>query len=69
MLLVAAIGLVINLVGAYVLWRRNRGDGNLKGAFLHVVGDLLGSVGAIHREPCLQSLQERKGQIPTEKIG
>lgn len=47
MLLVAAIGLVINLVGAYVLWRGNRGDGNLKGAFLHVVGDLLGSVGAM----------------------
>ena len=47
MLLVAAIGLVINLVGAYILWRGNRGDGNLKGAFLHVVGDLLGSVGAI----------------------
>ena len=47
MLLVAVIGLLVNLVGAYVLWRGNRGDGNLKGAFLHVVGDLLGSVGAI----------------------
>lgn len=47
MLAVAAIGLVVNLVGAYVLWRGNRGDGNLKGALLHVVGDLLGSVGAI----------------------
>ena len=47
MLLVAAIGLVVNLVGAFVLWRGNQGDGNLKGALLHVVGDLLGSVGAI----------------------
>ena len=47
MLLVAVIGLLVNLVGAYVLWRGNRGDGNLRGAFLHVVGDLLGSVGAI----------------------
>ncbi len=47
MLIVATIGLLVNLVGAYVLWRGNRGDGNLKGAFLHVVGDLLGSVGAI----------------------
>ena len=47
MLLVAAIGLVINLVGVYILLRGNRGDGNLKGAFLHVVGDLLGSIGAI----------------------
>ncbi len=47
MLAVAAIGLVVNLVGAFVLWRGNQGDGNLKGALLHVVGDLLGSVGAI----------------------
>ncbi len=47
MLIVASIGLLVNLVGAYVLWRGNRSDGNLKGAFLHVVGDLLGSVGAI----------------------
>ena len=47
MLAVAVIGLVVNLVGAYVLWRGTRGDGNLKGALLHVVGDLLGSVGAI----------------------
>lgn len=47
MLTVAVIGLLVNLVGAWVLWRGNRGDGNLKGALLHVMGDLLGSVGAI----------------------
>lgn len=47
MLAVAGIGLVVNLLGAWVLWRGNRGDGNLKGALLHVMGDLLGSVGAI----------------------
>ena len=47
MLLVAAISLVVNLVDAQVLWRGNRGDGNLKEALLHVVGNLLGSVGAI----------------------
>ncbi|MBO9588792.1 cation diffusion facilitator family transporter [Devosia sp.] len=47
MLIVATIGLVVNLAGAWILSRGNKGDSNLKGAFLHVVGDLLGSVGAI----------------------
>ncbi len=47
MLIVAAIGLAINLIGAWILWSGNRDDGNLRGALLHVVGDLLGSVGAI----------------------
>lgn len=47
MLAVAVVGLLVNLVGAYILWSGNRDDQNLKGAFLHVIGDLLGSVGAI----------------------
>ncbi len=47
MLIVAFVGLCVNLAGAYILSRGTKGDANLKGAFLHVVGDLLGSVGAI----------------------
>ncbi len=47
MLIIAIIGLLVNLVGAYTLWSGNRNDGNLRGALLHVMGDLLGSVGAI----------------------
>ncbi|GGK08908.1 cation diffusion facilitator family transporter [Pseudomonas matsuisoli] len=47
MLIVASIGLVVNIVGALVLNAGNKGDSNLRGAFLHVIGDLLGSVGAI----------------------
>ena len=47
MLAVAVVGLLVNIVGAWVLSRGNRRDGNLQGAFLHVIGDLLGSVGAI----------------------
>ncbi|UCM25016.1 cation diffusion facilitator family transporter (plasmid) [Ensifer adhaerens] len=47
MLVVAIVGLVVNLVGAYALWSGDSGDSNLRGALLHVVGDLLGSVGAI----------------------
>jgi cobalt-zinc-cadmium efflux system protein len=47
MMLVAIGGLVVNLV---VLWIMTRGDTdhvNIRGAILHVAGDLLGSVGAI----------------------
>ena len=47
MLLVATAGLLVNLL---VLWIMTRGETehvNIKGAILHVMGDLLGSVGAI----------------------
>ena len=47
MLIVAVIGLLVNIIGAWTLWSGNRNDGNLRGALLHVVGDLLGSVAAI----------------------
>lgn len=47
MLVVAVIGMLVNLSGAWILSRGDRGDGNLRGALLHVIGDLLGSVGAI----------------------
>ncbi|MTH51877.1 cation diffusion facilitator family transporter [Bacillus mangrovi] len=48
MLAVSIIGLVVNLAAAYILMRGDK-DGNLnvRSAFLHVIGDLLGSVGAI----------------------
>jgi cobalt-zinc-cadmium efflux system protein len=47
MLGVAVLGLLANLAAAFVLFR-GRGDSlNMRGAFLHVVGDTLGSVGAI----------------------
>ena len=47
MLGVAAVGMLVNLAAAWILWSGDRADGNLRGAFLHVMGDLLGSVGAI----------------------
>ncbi|MEP7205891.1 MAG: cation diffusion facilitator family transporter [Casimicrobiaceae bacterium] len=43
---VAAIGLVVNIVVA-VLLARAGGGLNIRGALLHVIGDLLGSVAAI----------------------
>ena len=47
MLAVATIGLGANLISARLLARSDRENLNLRGAFLHVMGDILGSVGAI----------------------
>ncbi|MEF3354706.1 cation diffusion facilitator family transporter [Paenibacillus sp. GYB006] len=49
MLAVAVIGLIINIVVAFILMSGGdvKGNLNLRGAFLHVIGDLLGSIGAI----------------------
>ena len=47
MLAVAALGLVVNLVGAAILSRSSGESLNLQGALRHVVADILGSVGAI----------------------
>ena len=46
MALVAAGGLLVNLVGAWILGRHTQGL-NMRAAYLHVLGDLLGSVGAL----------------------
>jgi cobalt-zinc-cadmium efflux system protein len=47
LLLVAVGGLVANLIALALLHRDRHGSLNLRGAYLHVLGDLLGSVGAI----------------------
>jgi cobalt-zinc-cadmium efflux system protein len=47
MMIVAALGLVVNLVAAAILHGGHRHNLNLRGAFLHVVSDAVGSVGAI----------------------
>lgn len=47
MSLIAAGGLAVNLVAAYLLHADHKHDLNMRGAFLHVMGDLLGSVVAI----------------------
>ena len=43
---VAAGGLVVNLFGAWLLHGRHHGM-NVRAAYLHVLGDLLGSIGAL----------------------
>jgi cobalt-zinc-cadmium efflux system protein len=47
MLIVAATGLLANLITAGLLFKSRKENLNLRGAFLHVFGDTLGSVGAI----------------------
>lgn len=48
MMLIAVIGLIINIVVAYILSRgESKNNLNIRSAFMHVLGDLLGSVGAI----------------------
>ncbi|WP_188632823.1 cation diffusion facilitator family transporter [Lentibacillus kapialis] len=49
MLIIATIGLIVNIVVAVVMMRGGDTEENLnlRAAFLHVLGDLLGSVGAI----------------------
>jgi cobalt-zinc-cadmium efflux system protein len=49
MMLIAFIGLFANLLSAWVLMRKGdvKNNANLRSAYLHVIGDALGSVGAI----------------------
>jgi cobalt-zinc-cadmium efflux system protein len=47
MTIVAAGGLVVNLICAWLLHRDRETDLNVRGAWLHVIGDALGSTGAI----------------------
>ena len=47
MLLGAAIGLIANLAGILLLRRGSRHSLNIKGAFWHIIGDTISSVGVI----------------------
>lgn len=44
---IAAAGLVVNLISLRVLHGHHHDNLNVRGAYLHVLGDLLGSVGAL----------------------
>jgi cobalt-zinc-cadmium efflux system protein len=47
MLVVAAAGLLVNVTAAFILHGHSTESLNVRGAFLHVLGDAAGSVGAI----------------------
>jgi cobalt-zinc-cadmium efflux system protein len=47
MLIVAIIGLVANIIGALILVKHSQNSLNIRGAYLHIVGDALSSVGVV----------------------
>jgi cobalt-zinc-cadmium efflux system protein len=47
MLVIAVVGLLVNILSFWILSRGSQDNLNLRGAVLHVLGDLLGSVAAI----------------------
>ena len=47
MLVIGVVGLVANVVSAYVLRQQQAYSMNVRGAFYHVLGDMAGSVGVI----------------------
>ncbi len=54
MLMIAVVGLLVNLAVAWILMRGDTEENlNLKAAFLHVIGDMLGSIGAIIAALCI----------------
>jgi cobalt-zinc-cadmium efflux system protein len=53
MIVVAIGGLVVNLACAWILHARHEVDLNMRGAWMHVMGDALGSVAAILAGVCM----------------
>ena len=53
MMLVAVGGLAVNLICAWILHGRHEIDLNVRGAWMHVMGDALGSVAAILAAACI----------------
>lgn len=47
MMMVASLGLVVNLIVAYMMLQADHDNTNIKAAYLHVLADLFGSVVAI----------------------
>lgn len=47
MIAIAVGGLIVNIIGAAILHQSSKENLNIHGAFLHILGDLLGSVGTI----------------------
>ncbi len=47
MLLIAVLGLAANAAGVYLLHGKSEGNLNVRGAFLHMLGDLLSSIAVI----------------------
>ena len=55
MLVISSLGLLVNIIVAWFMFKNSdtENDLNMRGAFLHVISDLIGSVGAILAGLCL----------------
>jgi cobalt-zinc-cadmium efflux system protein len=62
--IVATAGLVVNLVSLRVLHGHHHHDLNVRGAYLHIMGDVLGSVGAVTAAVVIQFT----GWLPADPI-
>lgn len=47
MLITALLSLIINVINAFILHKDSQNDLNLQGAFLHILGDIISSIGVI----------------------
>lgn len=47
MLIIAVVGLAANVVGALFLFKHSHTNLNIRGAYLHIVGDALSSIGVV----------------------
>lgn len=47
MLVIAVIGLAANIIGALFLFKHSHANLNIRGAYLHIVGDALSSLGVV----------------------
>jgi cobalt-zinc-cadmium efflux system protein len=64
MLGVAVTGLAVNVLAAFLLHSHSGHNLNVRGAYLHVLGDLLGSVGAIAAAAVILTM----GWVPADPI-
>lgn len=46
-MVVASLGLLVNVIAGWILYEPHHGNLNLHGAFMHVISDAIGSVGAL----------------------
>ncbi len=47
LILVSIIGLIVNIISALIMYSGAKNSINMRGAFLHIISDLLGSLGVI----------------------
>ena len=62
--IVATVGLVVNVVSLRVLHGHHHNDLNVRGAYLHIMGDILGSIGAITAAVVIHST----GWLPADPL-